>query len=827
MEDGRAEPPRRPRRERIAQRRIRLSFAVLSGSDAELPIHAMPMKRLFAVVLLCLLAAPAPAEPLPRPPGLEAQVELWRRVYAEVDSDAGLIHDDRQMDVVYEELRVPRSLSRRDSDRRVKAAKKKYADALKRLATGKRSGLSETEKHVLALWPPDVSNATLRSAARRVRFQRGLADRFREGVIRAGRWQPFIEEVFREAGLPAEIAALPHVESSFNPHAYSSAGAAGLWQFTRSTGRLYMHIDYTVDERFDPYKATEAASRLLIDNHADLKRWPLAITAYNHGRAGMQRAVRSVGSRDIAKIVDGYNGRAFKFASRNFYAELLAAIDVSRDAERYFGPLEVEKALDQEVVELQHYYLASSLERALGIPAKVLRENNLSLRSPVWRGQKYVPRGYGLRIPRDPGGAPAAGAVAAIAASERFTRQKRDTVYSVRRGDTLSQIASRYGTTQSELVALNGLRSRHRIRIGQRLRLPSEAGPSLASLEDFDGSYRVRRGDSVSEIARRFGVAEAELVAANGLRNKNRLYVGQTLQVPVAGDKASKPKPTEVASAKKPAKPAETPKATDESPEKPVEVAAVTPKPAAEEAPTAAEEREQPKPTPAASEDRSAETEKPAQIAKAASESEPPRPADATTPAAPQARALRARARSEPKASEVTINEEPAEPTNARDEPQIASSPGASPPVSRPPPVSVGVGADDHIVVEAGETLGHYADWLELATERLRRANGMRRRSDIVIGQRVRLDFSRVSRDEFEARRLGYHESIQTAFFADHRVAGTSSHVLRRGDTLWSLSRRHRSVPLWLLRQYNPEIDLTDLQPGVTITIPRVQKRNT
>ena len=147
--------------------------------------------------------------------------------------------------------------------------------------------------------------------------------------------------------------------------------------------------------------------------------------------------------------------------------------------------------------------------------------------------------------------------------------------------------------------------------------------------------------------------------------------------------------------------------------------------------------------------------------------------------------------------------------------------------MSRPPPVSLGVGADDRIVVEAGETLGHYADWLELPTERLRRANAMRRRSDIVIGQRVRLDFSRVSRDEFEARRLRYHESIQAAFFADHRVAGTRSHVLRRGDTLWSLSRRNRAVPIWLLREYNPDVNLQDLQPGSRITIPRLERKNT
>jgi membrane-bound lytic murein transglycosylase D len=137
------------------------------------------------------------------------------------------------------------------------------------------------------------------------------------------------------------------------------------------------------------------------------------------------------------------------------------------------------------------------------------------------------------------------------------------------------------------------------------------------------------------------------------------------------------------------------------------------------------------------------------------------------------------------------------------------------------------VGADDHIRVEAGETLGHFADWLQVPTSRLRQLNGLRPRSAIVIGQRVQLDFSRVSRSEFDERRHAHHAAIRDDFFERYRVAGTRVHVLRRGDTLWSLSRRHRAVPIWLLREYNPDMNLQDLQPGARITIPRLERKNT
>ncbi len=134
-------------------------------------------------------------------------------------------------------------------------------------------------------------------AASQLRFQQGLADRFRDGYVKSGLWKDYIRSELREAGVPEILAALPHVESSFNPEARSYVGAAGLWQFTRSTGRRFMQIDHVVDERRDPFLSSSAAARLLAYNYSILKSWPLAITAYNHGVGGMRRAARETGNR--------------------------------------------------------------------------------------------------------------------------------------------------------------------------------------------------------------------------------------------------------------------------------------------------------------------------------------------------------------------------------------------------------------------------------------------------------------------------------------------------------------------------------------------------
>ncbi len=303
-----------------------------------------------------------------------------------------------------------------------------------------------------------------------------------------------------------------------------------------------MRVDHVVDERRDPFLATIAAARLLQANYETTKTWPLAITAYNHGASGMNRAVRKLGTRDISTILDRYQSRTFGFASRNFYTEFLAALEVENDYERYFGPVQKDPPEDPEIVVLDHYYKAKTLAGTFGVTLEALREANGALLRPVWSGQKYVPKGYGLRLPRDPLRDSPRVILARIPAGERFAKQVRDRQYRVKRGDTLSGIARRFGVRQSELMALNRLRNRNHLRIGQVLNLPirypqravaRSASPNrVPEPIPADGLYRVRRGDNVTEIARRFGVGTTDLLTVNRIRNPNRISVGQVLQIP-------------------------------------------------------------------------------------------------------------------------------------------------------------------------------------------------------------------------------------------------------------------------------------------------------
>ncbi len=278
------------------------------------------------VFVLATLNADAQSELFPRPAELEPAVQFWTRVYTEVDTKSGFIHDSLRLDIVYQTVRWSDDVSTRERRRRVERATASIRDALTKLAGGARQALSNDEERILKLFPEGTSNAEFRAAAGRLRFQLGQSDRFREGLVRSGTWKPYIHEVLAKQGLPPELASLPHVESSFDPTAYSKVGAAGLWQFTRSTGVRYMRIDHIVDERRDPFFASDAAARLLGDNYSVIQSWPLALTAYNHGLAGMRRAVQQQKTSDIATIVAKYQSRSFGFASRNFYTAFLAAL---------------------------------------------------------------------------------------------------------------------------------------------------------------------------------------------------------------------------------------------------------------------------------------------------------------------------------------------------------------------------------------------------------------------------------------------------------------------------------------------------------------------
>jgi membrane-bound lytic murein transglycosylase D len=270
--------------------------------------------------------------------------------------------------------------------------------------------LSPAAQQVLAVIVANeipLTAASLADLRDNVHTQVGIKERFREGVIRSGRYVEAFQGIFEKQGVPQEIALLPLVESSFENRALSNAGAAGIWQFTRGTGRLYLNVNKRIDERLDPSKAARAAARLLHDNYVALGSWPLAITAYNHGRAGMQRAQTEVGS-DITKIIEEYRGPSFGYASMNFYSEFAAAVDVYNNYEQYFGQL--------------------TLDTPSTKPERVTTVTRVAAKGPA-RGR--------------------------VQTAKASTRDK----YKVRKGDTLADIAQRFGISVQKLMDANNLRN--------------------------------------------------------------------------------------------------------------------------------------------------------------------------------------------------------------------------------------------------------------------------------------------------------------------------------------------------------------------------------
>lgn len=666
----------------------------------------------FRIILLGVVWSapnlPAAQDDFPRPRQLEAAVEFWTRVYTEVDTRGGFIHDSERLGIVYETVRdVPSDAAGR---RHIDASVARYRQILGKLGGGARQGLSDEEGRVLELFPDGTSNAEIRAAAERLRFQLGQADRFRAGLIRAGIWRDHIHQVLAANGVPAELAALPHVESSFDPTAYSKAGAAGMWQFTRSTGVRYMQIDHVIDERRDPFLSTDAAARLLRDNYEVLGHWPLAITAYNHGLGGMRRAVSELGTTDMGEIAERYKGRTFGFASRNFYPAFLAAVDIDRNPEKYFGPLRVSDASDTIVAALPDYMTVRTLSHTVGIDVSRLRELNPALTEVVWSGDKYVPRGFPLRLPANVAARDPVMLFASIPRSERFAAQRPDVEHRVASGETLSHIASRYQVSVASLVGINGLRNSHMIRAGQVLKLPF-----AATVDE----------ERPPEIVLTAAVADVE------------------------------PQHTVIttAAAPGPARPAVAPAGPLQAPRQ-----------------------------------------------------APPAAVDAEAPTV----AL---------AFESVDNAEPGH--------DLASSPDSNALASHqadlaadPSDYSVSAGA---IAVQPLETLGHYAHWLEIRTQRLRDMNRLAFKQSVVLGQSLRLDFSRVPPEEFERRRVAFHRQHQERFFSSHHIEDVEDHVIRPGESLWVLAQRRYSVPVWLLRQYNPDLDLDRISPGTVVKFPRLK----
>jgi len=491
------------------------------------------------------------------PKGLESRVNFWKDVYSKHPMRHAIIHDSDNLNIIYEVVDLGSgNLSRRARDRKTNRVKAKYRAILRKLANTKR--LSKLSSKELSIYRMVKKN--FRKAARNIRVQIGQSDRFKRGIERSGLYMDQIRRIFRNKGLPEELSYLPHVESSFYIGAYSSAGAAGIWQFTRGTGRLFMKVGYDVDERRDPILSSYAAAKLLKLNYDSLRNWPLAITAYNHGLNGMKRAKKKVGG-DMAKVIKKYRSRTFGFASKNFYSEFLAAVHVAQNKNKYFKNLKIEKPFRKSRVRFDDYIHIDTISRNWGLSKEEIAKYNPSLRQPVISGEKRIPMGFVFQVPSRRLSSLAA-LYNRIPRREKFPRQVRSRWHTVRRGQTLSGIARRYGTTVKKLKLYNSIGRRNRIYVGQVLTLPGRGNaykkrnwskpnkiePSVSVGKIQTVQYRVRKKDNLTKIARRFKTDVRQLARLNSIRNMNTLVPGQWLKVP-AGKASVKTVKTVVAKA--------------------------------------------------------------------------------------------------------------------------------------------------------------------------------------------------------------------------------------------------------------------------------------
>lgn len=278
-----------------------------------------------------------------KPVELEPAVEFWRKTYTMWHRSEVAIHDDRYLDVIYEVMVLPGYV-----DESLTSEQKEMVSQRRDFWKAQLSVLESKVRYNVPLDAHDRQmiaklessgrqlNSVLNGAAERVRSQRGTLERFKRGLEISRRYEQQFRKTFRDAGLPEDLAYLPHVESSFQPAAKSSAGAVGMWQFTKAAARTFMPAGDRVDQRLDPFASAIGAARYLSYAYGKLGDWPTAITSFNHGIGGMKRAQGQVG-RDFVRIVEAYDSPAFGFASRNYYAQFLAAREIASNPRQYFS----------------------------------------------------------------------------------------------------------------------------------------------------------------------------------------------------------------------------------------------------------------------------------------------------------------------------------------------------------------------------------------------------------------------------------------------------------------------------------------------------------
>jgi len=521
--------------------------APISVADVTVPPASSPAAPAGARVTL------DPAE-FPCDDELKPVVAFWTHVFGDWTSLQSAVHSSDYPDKVFTVLDFRDDAQRMGPvalelyrNKKEKAALNQINKLLREVNALRHTPekLDPEQKRIYDLFSDQKSDRRFLNAVGTFRIQRGIRERTGQALLIAGKYLPEMEATFRQYGLPPILTRLPLVESSFNVEAYSKVGAAGLWQFMPSSAKHYdMRLNDVMDDRRDPWASTDAAARHLRDDYRVLGSWPLAVTAYNHGRSGIYRGLKAVKGDSLMDLIDDYEGRSFGFASRNFYAEFLAAAQIEQHRDQYFPDLESLKPLKFDTVETHDYVAYATLRDLSGTDPETFGKLNPAYRPEVIDGKLYVPPDHKIRVPAG-SAAQFRTAYAALGNNQLFKEQREYyRTHKVARGDTIGGIAHRYGVSSTSIAQANGLKSLNRIRIGQTLRIPPAHADRIASSRSTvvasantrrsAESHVVRSGETLGGIADRYGISVAGLKNANDIGGGSLIKVGQQLRIPSA-----------------------------------------------------------------------------------------------------------------------------------------------------------------------------------------------------------------------------------------------------------------------------------------------------
>ncbi len=359
-------------------------------------------------------------------------------------------------------------------------------------------------------------------------FQNQKHAEFQVWLDRYAQYATTIRPILASYGIPEELIYLAMIESGLNTKAYSYAHAVGPWQFISATGRRYgLKRDWWVDERRDIVKSTHAGAQYLKALYDEFDDWYLAMASYNCGESRIRRTIRREGHRDFWRMI------TLPRQTRNYVPTVIAAAIISNDPERYGFHINELSDWEYEIIEVDRSLDLDKIAIALRVDYKQLKAFNPELRQGVTPPSK-IP--YQLKVPYGKGSSELS-LMASIPTSDKIDYQ----VHYVRRGETLSVIATRYGVSLTKLVQANRIKNRNRLSVGQKLVIPApksytsstskrkstKAAPPASGY--VKKSYRVKKGDTLGQIAEDYHTSAKRIRHWNGLRYGEHIYPGQKL----------------------------------------------------------------------------------------------------------------------------------------------------------------------------------------------------------------------------------------------------------------------------------------------------------